>query len=137
MSVNACKISSPLGMFGRFKLVNGRMDLKMGGIMPLFSTARILAIKNGDRVRSTPDRFASVSEDMERFQTTLLNLVEAHRILFHAILHQQLLDLEAGIPLSNRVDPGTLSASSRGRLKWALEQVPNVSNLLGVPIIGE
>ena len=137
MSVNACKISSPLGMFGRFKLVNGRMDLKMGGIMPLFSTARILAIKNGDRVRSTPDRFASVSEDMERFQTTLLNLVEAHRILFNAILHQQLLDLEAGIPLSNRVDPGTLSASSRGRLKWALEQVPNVSNLLGVPIIGE
>jgi DNA polymerase-3 subunit epsilon/CBS domain-containing protein len=137
MSVNACKISSPLGMFGRFKLNNGRMDLKMGGIMPMFSTARILAIKHGDRVRSTPDRFAAVSDDMEKFQTTLRNLVEAHRILFNAILHQQLLDLEAGIPLSNRVDPSTFSTASRNRLKWALAQVPNVFNLLGVPIVGE
>jgi len=137
MSINACKNSPPLGMFGRFKLDNGRMDLKMGGIMPLFSTARVLAIKHGDRVRSTPERFAAVSDDLEKMQSTLRNLVEAHRIIFNAILHQQLLDLEAGIPLSNRVDPGPLSSSSRDQLKWALEQVPNVSNLLGVPVVGE
>jgi CBS domain-containing protein len=136
MSINACKNSPPLGMFGRFKLVNGRMDLKMGGIMPLFSTARILAIKHSERVRSTPDRFAAVSDDLASFQSTLRNLVEAHRIIFNAILNQQLLDLEAGIPLSNSVDPGTLSSSSRDQLKWALEQVPNVSNLLGVMVTG-
>ena len=137
MSINACKNSPPLGMFGRFKLVNRRMDLKMGGIMPLFSTARILAIKYRKRVRSTPQRFAAVSDDLDKFQSTLRNLVEAHRIIFNAILHQQLLDLEAGIPLSNRVDPGTLSSSSRDQLKWALQQVPNVSNLLGVPVVSE
>ena len=135
MSINACKNSPPLGMFGRFKLDNnGRMDLKMGGIMPLFSTARILAIKHGERVRSTPERYAAVSDDLDKFQSTLRNLVEAHRIIFNAILQQQLLDLEAGIPLSNRVAPATLSAAAREQMKWALEQVPNVSNLLGDPL---
>ena len=135
MSINACKNSPPLGMFGRFKLDdNGRMDLKMGGIMPLFSTARILAIKHGDRGRSTPDRFAAVSDDLPKMQSTLRNLVEAHRIIFNAILQQQLLDLEAGIQLSNRVAPATLSPAARDQLKWALERVPGVSNLLGDPL---
>ncbi|MBT8433807.1 MAG: CBS domain-containing protein [Gammaproteobacteria bacterium] len=134
MSINACKNSPPLGMFGRFKLDNGRMDLKMGGIMPLFSTARVLAIKHGIRARSTPARFGALSAELGKMQTTLENLREAHRIIFQTILEQQLLDLEAGIPLSNRVAPGNLSSALRDQLDWALKQVPNVSNLLGDPI---
>ncbi len=134
MSINACKNSPPLGLFGRFKLDNGRMDLKMGGIMPLFSTARVLAIKHRIRVRSTPARFAALSAQVGKMQTTLKNLREAHRIILHTILEQQLLDLEAGIPLSNRVAPSSLDSASRDQLDWALKQVPNVSNLLGDPL---
>jgi len=134
MSINACKNSPPLGMFGRFKLDDGRMDLKMGGIMPLFSTARVLAIKHGIRKHSTPARYAAVISGVEKMTTTLENLSEAHRIIFHCILTQQLLDLEAGIPLSNKVAPGNLGSSLRDQLSWALGQVPNVSNLLGDPL---
>jgi len=134
MSINACKNSPPLGLFGRFKLDNGRMDLKMGGIMPLFSTARTLAIKHGIRERSTPARFAAMLPLMENMRNTLENVSEAHRIIFNTILDQQLLDLEAGIPLSNRVAPGSLTSAGRDQLGWALEQVPNVSNLLGDPL---
>ena len=134
MSINACKNSPPLGLFGRFKLDHGRMDLKMGGIMPLFSTARVLAIKHRIRTHSTPARFAALSAQVGKMQTTLENLGEAHRIIFHTILEQQLLDLEAGIPLSNRVAPNSLDSASRDQLSWALKQVPNVSNLLGDPL---
>ena len=134
MSINACKNSPPLGLFGRFKLDNGRMDLKMGGIMPLFSTARVLAIKHGIRAHSTPARFSALIGEIGKMQTTLENLREAHRIIFHTILEQQLLDLEAGVSLSNRVAPGSLSSASRDQLDWALKQVPNVSNLLGDPL---
>lgn len=134
MSINACKNSPPLGFFGRFKLDNGRMDLKMGGIMPLFSTARVLSIKHGVRRQSTPARFAALATEISEMQNTLENLGEAHRIIFHTILEQQLLDLEAGIPLSNRVAPNDLSSASRDQLSWALQQVPNVSNLLGDPL---
>ena len=134
MSINACKNSPPLGLFGRFKLDNGRMDLKMGGIMPLFSTARVLAIKHGIRAHSTPARFTALIREIGKMQTTLENLREAHRVIFHTILEQQLLDLEAGVSLSNRVAPGSLSSASRDQLDWALKQVPNVSNLLGDPL---
>ncbi len=134
LSINSCKNSPPLGLFGRFKLDNGRMDLKMGGIMPLFSTARTLAIKHGIRAQSTPERFAEVRSRVGKMKKTLKNLSEAHRIIFDIILQQQLLDLEAGIPLSNRVSPASLSSAERDQLSWALEQVPNVSNLLGDPL---
>lgn len=134
MSINACKNSPPLGLFGRFKLDNGRIDLKMGGIMPLFSTARVLSIKHGLRAHSTPARFAALNAKLPEMQTTLENLGEAHRIILHTILEQQLLDLDAGIPLSSRVAPDKLASALRDQLSWALEQVPNVSNLLGDPL---
>ncbi len=134
MAINASKNSPPLGLFGRFKLDNGRMDLKMGGIMPLFSTARTLAIRHGIRVHSTPQRFAEVRRKVGKMKKTFKNVSEAHRIIFNTILEQQLLDLEAGIPLSNRVAPASLSSATRDQLSWALEQVPNVSNLLGDPL---
>ena len=134
MSINACKNSPPLGLFGRFKLDNGRMDLKMGGIMPLFSTARVLAIKHGQRALSTPARYQAVLDKVDQMHGIFEELSEAHRIIFQAILQQQLLDLEAGIPLSNRVAPEALNPALRDQLAWALEQVPNVSNLLGDPL---
>lgn len=134
MSINACKNAPPLGLFGRFKLDNGRMDLKMGGIMPLFSAARVLAIQHRQRVHSTPARYQAALNQANQMHGTFEDLSEAHRIIFQAILQQQLLDLEAGIPLSNRVAPEALSAALRDQLAWALEQVPNVSNLLGDPL---
>ena len=134
MSINACKNSPPLGLFGRFKLENGRMDLKMGGIMPLFSTARVLAIKHQLRRQSTPLRFSGVYGVVQKMSSTFENLDEAHRIIINCILTQQLLDIDQGIGLSNRVAPDNLSAAMRDQLSWALQQVPNVSNLLGDPL---
>jgi len=134
MSINACNDRSPIGMFGRFKLKDGRMDLKKGGIMLVFSTARVLAIQHRVGKQSTPDRLHAVRDKYDNMLNTIDNLREAHRILFNTILHQQLLDLEAGIPPSNLIAPSALSASGRKQLKWALGQVPNVSNLLGDPL---
>lgn len=139
MSVNACKNSPPLGLFGRFKLKQGRMDLKMGGIMPLFSAARVLAIKHniraqGERSRSTPARLQAVSSLLPELHSSFEKLDEAHHIIFGAILQQQLLDIDSGIPPSNLVSPESLDAALVDRLGWALRQVPNVSNLLGDPL---
>ena len=102
--------------------------------MPLFSTARVLAIQQGLRVLSTPERFQQVAVTIDHMHDTFENLSEAHRIILQAILQQQLLDLENGIHLSNRVAPDGLTSAIRDQLSWALEQVPNVSNLLGDPL---
>ena len=134
MSINACKNRSRLGMFGRFQLQDGRMDLKMGGIMSIFSCARVLAIQHGIKKQTTPDRLIAARDLQTKMNAVFDNLNEAHRVIFNIILQQQLLDIQAGIRLSNNIDPAVLSASMRKQLKWALERVPGVSNLLGDPL---
>jgi DNA polymerase-3 subunit epsilon/CBS domain-containing protein len=134
MSINACKNRVPLGMFGRFKLDDGRMDLKMGGIMSIFSCARVLAIQHHIRKQSTPERLLGARDLQDKMNTIFDNLDEAHRIIFNLILQQQLLDIEVGVPLSNSVAPESLSGLMRKQLKWALERVPGVNNLLGDPL---
>jgi DNA polymerase-3 subunit epsilon/CBS domain-containing protein len=134
MAVNAARLDVPLGWFGRFQLENGRMDLKRGGIMPIFSAARVLALRHGVRARSTPERLAAVRGHGDAEPALVDRLIEAHRVLLGAILGQQLRDLEAGIKPSNRVAPGELAADGRDRLRWALEQVRAVPNLLGDPL---
>ena len=134
MSINACKNRSALGLFGKFKLENGRMDLKKGGIMSIFSCARVLAIQHRINKLSTPDRLLAARELQDKMNTIFDNLDEAHRIVFNVILQQQLLDIGVGIPPSNYVEPALLGASMRKQLKWALERVPGVSNLLGDPL---
>ncbi len=135
LSIRASDFSTPLGLFGRFKLANGRADLKLGGIMPIFSTARVLALQNGIIGRSTPERLQKIAESDPNKADTIDRLLEAHRILLGAILHQQLLDIAEGRALSNSVDPNQLAAHQRDDLKWALQQVSLVSGLLDVPVV--
>ncbi len=134
MAVNAAEVPDAMGWFGRFRLEDGRIDLKRSGIMPIFSAARVLAIKHGVRARSTPERLNAVRGKTEMPDQVIDNLCEAHRLLLSGILQQQLKDLDAGIALSNRVSVKELTSGQRDRLRWALSQVSAVTNLLGDPL---
>ncbi len=134
MSVNAVDIPETLGWFGRIRLKDGRIDLKRAGIMPIFSAARIVAIRHGITARSTPERLESVKGKLDSTDSIIDNLIEAHKVLLGAILDQQLKDLDTGIALSNNVAVNELPVVKRDRLKWALAQVRAVSNLLGDPV---
>jgi len=132
MAANASNVHSPLAMFKRFRLVDGRMDVKMGGILPIFSAARVESIRNRILHKSTPERLNALLEQ-GRPAELIDNLTEAHRIILTAILKQQLFDLENGIFLSNMIAPDKMRPGLRNNLRWALEQVPSVTDLLGVP----
>ena len=132
MATNASNVHSPLTMFKRFKLIDGRMDVKMGGILPIFSAARVESIRNKIFHKSTPERLNALLEKGKPAEL-IDNLTEAHRIILTAILKQQLFDLENGIFLSNNIAPNKMKPGLRDNLRWALEQVPSVSDLLGVP----
>ena len=133
LSVNAADVKSPIGLFGRFSLTDGRMDVKMGGILPIFSAARVQAVRHRIAARSTPERLESVRHLVDCPDSLIDTLIEAHRIILSCILSQQIHDLDHGVPLSNRIAPDLLSAAERASLKWALERVPAVADLLGVP----
>ncbi len=137
LALKAGRFDTPLGLFGRFRTEGGRVDLKIGGIMPIFSTARVVALREGVAARTTPKRLAAARGAATVADETLDNLVEAHRILLTLILDQQLRDIEDGVALSNRADPSALDGFRRQEMKWALEQVPLVANLLGTPTMGQ
>ena len=135
MSLNAVNFNLPLGWFGRWNLdETGRMDLKKGGILPIFSTARILALQKGILERSTSGRLEAVWNEADVPSRAVENLLEAHKILLGIILRQQLVDIERGTPPSARVDPKDMLSIDHDRLKWALEQVKSVGDLLGDPV---
>lgn len=134
LALKAASFQSPLGWFGRLRSREGRVDLKIGGLMALFSTARVLALQNGLSEKSTPARFEAARDRGALTPEVTSTLIGAHRILLDAILAQQLRDIRHGVPLSNRVTPGELQGEERDRLRWALRQVPDVANALGDPL---
>src|SRR3546814_9616294 len=118
---------------GRPRLEDGRVDLKKGGLLPVFSAARVAALLHGITARSTPARLEALRAQ-EAFDGALLGrLVEAHRILLGAILRQQLRDLPAGLALSNRVAPAEMEPHEREQLTWALRQGDSARPLPGTP----
>lgn len=136
LTINAGNFRTPLGLMGRLRTENGRVDLKIGGIMPIFSAARVLALRHGLPDRSTRRRLEAARDAGHADADVVDNLLEAHEILLEAILRQQLRDLDAGEKLSNRVAPSQMTAHDRDQLRWALHQAPSVRDLLGAPLFG-
>jgi CBS domain-containing protein len=106
----------------------------MHGIMPIFSAARVMALRHTLHDLSTAGRLDGLRGKPDVSEENLDGLLEAHQIMIRDILHQQLADIEQGIPPSNRVDPKKLHAPEKAHLMWALKQVPLVRDLLGDPV---
>jgi CBS domain-containing protein len=123
---------APLTMFGKIRTDdNGRADLKIGGLMPIFTAARVLAIRHDVRARSTPERFRGVEAAGVGAPSDIEAIIAAHRLLLGAMLEQQLADTQAGMPLSPRVEIGRLSKERRGELRAALDSIGAAIDLVG------
>ena len=136
LATNARDFEESKGWFGRLKLKDGRVDVKKTGLMPIFSAARVAALRHGINERSTPARLREALNKGVASERTIDNLIDAHGILLDQILRQQLRDIAAGVALSNSVAPSELDGSEQQQLKWALEQVPSVIDVLGTPVLG-
>jgi DNA polymerase-3 subunit epsilon/CBS domain-containing protein len=114
----------PLGVFGGFRSDKGdRTDLKRGGLMPIFTGARVLSIKHRLLARSSAERLrAAVAVDVMGSDAAE-TVIAAHETILRCILAQQLDDTGAGVPLSNLVETGKLSARERRRLRQAIRDI--------------
>ena len=52
---------SPLDLFGRFRLADGRFDLKLGGLFPLVAGSRAMALRHAVEATGTRDRMTALS----------------------------------------------------------------------------
>ncbi|MGB7206235.1 MAG: DUF294 nucleotidyltransferase-like domain-containing protein [Anderseniella sp.] len=133
MALRAGDFDSPVGWLGRLKLDDGRIELKRCGLLPMFSCARVLALRHGLTVRSTSGRLGAAQQAGVEGAHVIDDLMEAHRIILDAMLRQQLRDIEAGLQLGNKVDPKQMNNLSLQQLRWALDRVPAIRDLLGIP----
>ena len=134
LAAAATDFRAPLSVFGTIKTEEGRVDLKAGGILPLVSGARVLALRHAISKRATRDRLRGVeglevvnAEDLE-------NVIEAHGILLNEDLNQQLEDIAQGTPPSNKVALKRLPKSRREKLRWAFGKVDVMNALVGDPV---
>lgn len=122
-------LDPPTGVFGGILTKQGRADVKKTGLLAIVSGARILALRHGIEKVGTKDRLDAFRELGIGNKEDLLNIVHAHEVILSEDLRQQLEDIEAGIPPTNKVGIKRLSARRKSELKWALEQVEIVKYL--------
>ncbi len=123
--------SPPLGLFGRIKKDDkGRVDLKTGGLLPIVSGARVIALRHRIPALATPQRLLQSAGKADRSQADAELLADIHGFLMRLILTQQIADLEAGIPPSNRVDLNLLSHRDQDELREALGRIDLINHML-------
>lgn len=129
LAESSAGFAPPVGWFG-IKTVKGKVDLKLGGLFVVVSTARVLAIFNGIPEHSTLARIQAVRALGLGNVSGLDALVEAQQIILDAILNQQLADIAAGSPPTNKVEIKRLSVKDQARLKAALSEIKYTDEML-------
>lgn len=136
LSETARRRASPFTLLGGMKRdQNGRLDLKMTGLLPIVSAARVLSIRHGVRARSTVERLAGVREERNLSAALMDTIAAAQRTLLGAVLEQQLADIGAGVSLSPRIATARLTKSQSAALKSALRDVDEAIGLVSEGLI--
>ena len=126
----------PIGLFGRLRASDGRVDLKLGGLLPLVGVARTLALRIGSRARSTPERIQDAGAAGRVASSDAETLVRIHRSLLTLVLEQQLEDLAAGVSPSSRIEVRRLSRSDQRALVRDLRALDDTLMVLRSSIAG-
>lgn len=124
------EIPSPFTLLGRFKLDDGRLDLKMHGLFPIVVTARTLAIRHGIRTHSTGNRLDALIKLDIGGDADFAAMRHGHSLLLSMLLRQQSRDLHSGHPVSNRIALADFSKEEQAELKSVLKPLQSASNLV-------
>ncbi len=120
LAEQAAQLHPAIGLFGRLVEKDGRVDLKLGGLLPLVSAARLVALKLALPATSTRQRLAQAGQRGLIGDEDLARLLDAHELLLGRVLRQQIEDIAKGEPPSSRVDVHALGRRDVTRLKRAL-----------------
>ncbi|MDX2203586.1 MAG: DUF294 nucleotidyltransferase-like domain-containing protein [Hyphomicrobiaceae bacterium] len=121
---------APFTLLGNFQKSNGRVDCKKAGLMPIFTGARVLALRHGVDARSTRERLKGVQERGAASPDTVRRILEAHEVLMRNVLQQQIIDGQHGVKLSPNVDVDRLDKGARKELKDAILAVREIVDLV-------
>ena len=119
-------VGSVLGLFGGIRTKKGRLDLKLNGLLPLVSGARVLALKSGSLRTATAERIAEASAAGLIAESDAALLTESHELIMRLILDQQIIDIGQGLAPGSKVEVKRLPRRTRDRLREALLAVNRI-----------
>lgn len=123
LAEQSAQLHPAIGLFGRLREQGGRIDLKLGGLLPLVSAARVMALRLGEPATSTGSRLRAVARASLIGEDDIVRLIEAQGLILELILRQQIADLAAGQPPGSRVDRAMIRSRDLARLKAALKHL--------------
>lgn len=121
---------SAFDLLGRFRLNAGRLDLKLHGLLPIVSGARVISLAFAGNARSTAGRLSQARGDGTLPPDIAQDLAEAQVTILDAILRQQLADGDANRPRDNLVDPHRLGRADSDRLRKALRLADDMPEIV-------
>jgi CBS domain-containing protein len=126
----------PLGFFRTFVVEHSgahkeELDIKTFGTCPIVNAARLLAIDGGIEATNTVDRLTA-AHSLDYFDDVLRrDLLESFELLTLLRLEHQLQQSRAAQPLSNYVNPGSLTQLQRSLLKEAFRTITRAQAAIG------
>ncbi len=121
---------SSLGLFGRIRIFDGRVDLKKSGLFGIVCAARALAIHHHITDYSTRERLEKLRALGLGGDQDLKRLIDAHGLFLTLIARQQAIDIGTGRVPTNTVEVSRLSKLERDRLVEALQAVRSLETLV-------
>ena len=106
----------------------GEMDLKKGGLIPICSLARWLAIAEGDVRGGTIDRLrrAAASGSLKEDEADIL--VNAFKDIYQLIFEQEITSIRSGKEGSSWISPQQLDSLTRRHLRESFRAVAAIQN---------
>ena len=128
-------VKPPLGFVRNFVVEHtgehrGQLNLKRGGLMPIASIGRWVAVLTGDPIGSTPERLRRGLEAKILTQNEVDSLVGAFELIYELLLERESAALRAGSAPSRHLAPGELSSLTRRHLRAAFREVHRVQTRL-------
>jgi CBS domain-containing protein len=122
----ATDVGPPIGFLGRFAVERGgehahQIDLKRRGTGPIVDLARFLALEHGVTATSTLDRLEHLRESGAVPADTATDLAHAFESLLDLRIRRQCQQRLDGAPLSNYLEPESLSSIERVTLREAFK----------------
>ncbi len=128
----AGSVEPGLGLFGRLRTTEGRIDVKKTALFGIVTAARVLAICHHVVERSTSARIAALRAMQLGADADLEGLLRAQDTMLDLLVDQQVDDIAHGLPPSNKVAVKRLSSGERERLRAALGAVRHIDELARV-----
>jgi DNA polymerase-3 subunit epsilon/CBS domain-containing protein len=119
-----------LTLLGGIRTDDGRIDLKKYGLFGIVSAARVLAVRHHLLERATPARLEAMAALGRGGANDLAALKRAQGLFLDLVLGQQIADVQAGLPPSNKVAVRRLSREQRRDLREALKVVRHLDSLV-------